>query len=117
VEAWQGALVAAPMCMLLGLLGFSKALTGIVVALSIVLITAYDDLSEPAKKLAGIFVVWCVIDPAATCYREGLKGKLLSSCPRAGTSSSAPPKSRSPRGACSSACSRPSLVLTSSSCS
>jgi hypothetical protein len=59
----MGAAVAVPLCLLLGLCGFSRVLTGIVVALGVTAVCASSLLSESAKKLCCIFIVWDVLVP------------------------------------------------------
>lgn len=48
-QQWLGAAVAVPLCLLLGLCSFSKALTGLLVFLVSVALVATDALTEPAK--------------------------------------------------------------------
>lgn len=62
-QQWLGAAVAVPLCLLLGLCSFSKALTGLLVFLVTVALVATNALTESAKKLAIIFVVWDVLIP------------------------------------------------------
>lgn len=51
-QQWLGAAVAVPLCLLLGLCSFSMALTGLLVFLVAVALTATDKLTESAKVRA-----------------------------------------------------------------
>ena len=65
-QSWLGAVVAVPLCLLLGVCSFSRALTGVLVSLVMVAVAKTQLLSEPAKKLCGVFIVWDVLIPAVS---------------------------------------------------
>ena len=58
--------MAVPLCLLLGVCSFSRALTGVLVSLVIIAVSKTQLLSEPAKKLCGVFIVWDVLIPAVS---------------------------------------------------
>lgn len=59
-DSWLGAALAVPLCLALGQAIFSHVLTGLLVSLTSMMVVACTALTEPAKKVALIFIIWCV---------------------------------------------------------
>jgi hypothetical protein len=62
--------VAVPLCLLLGLCGFSKALTGVLVFLVTVALVATDALTESAKVRAGCLRLSAGVSVCAGCLNK-----------------------------------------------